>query len=147
MSEVEPSAKGPQRRVCKRTGEGAEELREWLSGKPILADVRIHYLAQLFFLGELGDLEKTHAFFLDLRRSFTQQLEAYAAIEQQLGIEFPGYPDAVSSDIFHPALALQYGIHRIRANLSWCEEAIQQVESRLVSDNSSPSDPGRPQNQ
>jgi PadR family transcriptional regulator AphA len=131
-SKMLPSAKGPPRRVYRRTPEGQVELQNWLR-KPILADLRLHYLAQIFFMDELGELDQTHSFFLDLRQSFAQLLETYIAIERQLAMEYPGLPDVVDPEIFYPYLTLRYGTLRLRANLTWCDDVLQQIEAHLAS--------------
>ena len=58
-SRVEPSPKGPNRRVYALTEEGRAELLRWLRGGPAVGTERFAYLAQLYFMDALGDLCET----------------------------------------------------------------------------------------
>jgi DNA-binding PadR family transcriptional regulator len=131
-SETQQSPQGPNRRVYRRTAAGEGELRQWLAAEPVRAQPRLGYLAQVFFQSELGGLRKTRAFLLDLRQEFSQELAKYLAIERQLVDEHPGLSDATDPDnLLNPYLTLRFGIHRLQANLAWCDESLSRIEALL----------------
>lgn len=121
-SGMEPSEAGPDRRAYTRTAEGAAALHEWLSRDPIEPTVRLPYVAQLFFLSELGDLDRTRTFLEDLRAAFEQRLAALESID----FDMRGTDDRD----FHVLLTLRLGIATARARLEWCREALRQVGRR-----------------
>ncbi len=47
---LEPSPKGPKRRVYSRTEKGRAELLQWLLRGPVVGTERSAYLAQLYFM-------------------------------------------------------------------------------------------------
>ena len=53
-SRVEPSPKGPNRKVYWLTDEGRAELLRWLHAGPAVGTERFAYLAQLYFMDALG---------------------------------------------------------------------------------------------
>src|SRR5262245_50207413 len=52
-SHREPSPKGPERRIYRRTAKGADELRRWLISGPAMGTERFAYIAQLIYFGEV----------------------------------------------------------------------------------------------
>jgi DNA-binding PadR family transcriptional regulator len=128
---VEPSERGPDRRVYTRTEAGCRALREWLAGEPQIGDERFSYLAQLFLLDELADLNATLAFLLRLRERLAQRQAALRAVEHAWREQEPGYPDALPLDQFHQQLTLDLGLHTAAARLTWCDEAVRRIQVRL----------------
>ena len=49
-SRLEPSPKGPKRRVYTRTEKGRAELLQWLDRVPVVGSERFAYLAQIYFM-------------------------------------------------------------------------------------------------
>jgi hypothetical protein len=45
----------------------------------------------------------------------------------------PQYPDGLSDEEFYPLLTLEYGLKKTRADIEWCDYAIQRIRSRSVS--------------
>ena len=76
-SRTEPSPKGPARRVYRPTAAGRAELTRWLRSGPILGSERFAYLAQLFFMDALGNVEETRGFLLKLRESLRHWLAIF----------------------------------------------------------------------
>jgi len=113
---------GPDRRVYERTAAGSAALRDWLREDPIDPVVRLPYVGQLFFLGEIGDLERTRRFLEALRDRFQRRLDALTAID----IAFRGTDDRQ----FHVLLALRLGLATARARLEWCRGALRRVARR-----------------
>jgi DNA-binding PadR family transcriptional regulator len=123
-SRVEPSPRGPERRVYRRTTAGRDALLGWLAEAPELPPERFGYLAQLFFMGEAGDRGRTLSFLKELRRRLAERLQRLEEIEPRI--------DTKDDDGFHGHLTLRLGILAGRARLSWCEESIRRVRQRAA---------------
>src|SRR5947208_594799 len=126
---VEPSDKGPDRRVYKRTAAGCRALREWLAGEPQIGDERYSYIAQVYFLEEFGDLKTTLAFLAKLRERLARRLDALRAIERAGAEATPAYPDRLPLDDFHQQLTLQLGLDIRAARLAWCDASMRRVKA------------------
>jgi DNA-binding PadR family transcriptional regulator len=129
-SRVEPSSKGPDRRVYSLTRMGRRVLRDWLSSKPLVDDERYTYLAQVFFMAELNDLEATTRFIEELRRKRVDQLETLREIERVQLSSVGGSADGLSDDQFHQYLTLRTGINTMTARIAWCDETLKRIRRR-----------------
>ena len=129
-----PSKRGPKRRVYERTAEGELELHAWLRSRPQPATARLPYVAQLFFLGQLGDLEESTRFVEALRVELEAQLARFRAIEEMQRAHCAPGQD-ISDIAFHERAALRAGIHVARARLEWCTEMSDALEKRRDSEN------------
>ena len=132
-SRVEPSPKGPNRRVYSLTGEGRAELLRWLRGGPAVGTERFAYLAQLYFMDAIGDIQETRAFMAALRDHLAGWLAGLQAVERDVvathGDDAARYSDAG----FHHFAALRMGIHSIGSKVSWCDETLAAIDRRLAS--------------
>ncbi|MDX1577651.1 MAG: PadR family transcriptional regulator, partial [Gemmatimonadota bacterium] len=99
-SRTVPSSRGPRRREYERTPAGTDRLHEWLRQPPHLKRARLEHVAQLYFLGELGDLEETEGFLLALRAELDAQIARFEAIEERHRLEC-GDVEEVSDAEFH----------------------------------------------
>ena len=126
-----PSKRGSGRRVYAITPSGRRALREWLRGEPQFGDERFSFLAQVYFMDELGDLELTVKFFRRMRDHFASKLEALRAIERQWAESDPNYPDVLAAEELHLQLALRKGLLSLEAHVAWCDEAIRRLGARL----------------
>jgi len=125
-STVEPSPKGPDRKVYSRTNEGRRELIDWLETGPVMGTQRFAYVAQLAFLSELGDLDRTLDFMLELRSNLTGFLAMLEAGE----IESSLSGEDIDDEAFHDYLTLRMGITSIRARIAWCDESCERIRER-----------------
>ena len=132
-SEQESSASGPPRRVYSRTAKGRRELLTWLAAGPTVGEERIGYLAQVFFLGQLGTTADAIAFMQELRDYMALWLESLQKVEQQWRAEDPRYPDALPDEDFYPQLTLALGLKKVQCNVQWCDECIERLEARSKS--------------
>jgi DNA-binding PadR family transcriptional regulator len=130
-SRLEPSPKGPDRRVYRLTPAGRRVLRAWLEGGPQLDDERYTYLAQVFFMNELGDLEQTAGFIRQLRQRRVAQLEMLLTVERELLDAGGGSTDEFTDDQFHQYLTLRTGINTMTARVAWCDETLKRIQRRL----------------
>jgi len=119
-----PSLRGPKRRVYSLTTAGHAALRDWLLGGPEIADLRFPYLAQVFMLDELEDLDEATAFLTKLRTDFRHRMAARESMDRMLRATWPGYPDDVSSDGMFPVMTLRFGFMRIKTTLRWIDECL-----------------------
>lgn len=125
---LEPSERGPRRRVYSLTSHGKQALREWLSSGPEIGTERFGYLAQLFLMDALGDEELTLEFMQDLREHLASWLEGLESAQREADtagpwVEFPSVE-------FHRYSSLRMGIHTLRAKVAWCDETIERLQRR-----------------
>lgn len=131
-SRIEPSAKGPNRRVYALTDEGRAELLRWLRGGPAVGVERFAYLAQLYFMDALGDLHETRAFMAALRARLSDRLARLRALERNVVAAHGDDPARYSEAGFHRFATLRMGIHSIGAKVAWCDETLAAVDRRLA---------------
>ncbi len=132
-SRVEPSPKGPNRKVYWLTDEGRAELLRWLHAGPAVGTERFAYLAQLYFMDALGDLQETRAFMTALRESLARWLAQLQAVEREVVAAHGGAPEHYSDGGFHRFAALRMGIHSVGAKVAWCDETLAAIDRRLAS--------------
>ena len=126
------SRRGPKRRVYERTEAGTAALHDWLRDTPKLRTARLEYVGQLYFLGQLGDLDESVRFVEALRAQLEAQRAAYHSIEERRRLECDDPADG--SDIeFHHDLTLRAGMHVVEARLAWCEETLAALRDRIAS--------------
>jgi DNA-binding PadR family transcriptional regulator len=131
-SRLEPSPKGPNRRVYTLTDEGRAELLGWLRGDPAVGTERFAYLAQLYFMDALGDLRETRAFMNALRSHLTGWLAQLRAVEHDVVAAHGGDPARYGDAGFHHFAALRMGIHSIGSKVAWCDETLAAIDRRLA---------------
>ncbi len=130
-SKLQPSSKGPKRRVYSLTPAGRKMLREWLLGDPKLGDERYGFVAQFFFMDATGDWLETKRYVTALRKVLASRLEAYGNIERDWHHGESGYPDPETPSGFHQYMALRGGLHHLTARITWCDEVIKEVDARI----------------
>jgi PadR family transcriptional regulator, phenolic acid-responsive transcriptional regulator len=121
------SKRGPGRRVYDLTPAGRRELRRWLAEPPRFGDERFPYLAQLYFMGELGDPRRTIRLLSHVREHLTAKLIALRSLERMWTEADPRYPDRLPLEDLHVHLALRKGLVSLEAGLAWCEESIARL--------------------
>ncbi len=131
-SRVEPSPRGPNRKVYTLTEEGRTELLHWLRGGPAVGTERFAYLAQLYFMDEIGDIHETRAFMVALRDHLAGWLDRLKAIERHVTSAFGDVPERYSDAGFHRFAALRMGIHSIGSKVAWCDETLAAIDRRLA---------------
>jgi DNA-binding PadR family transcriptional regulator len=130
-SRTEPSAKGPARKVYSRTVDGREALLRWLTSGPQVGAERFAYLAQVFFMDELGDIEETRRFLLELRRRMAAWTATLQETERSIRNAAGRPPEEFSANGLHRFLTLRMGVHSVGAKVTWCDEAIRLLDARL----------------
>ena len=131
-SHVQPSDKGPNRRVYSLTDGGREELLRWLGGGPAMGAERFAYLAQLYFMDAMGNLDETRAFMTDLKQRLDEWLGRLKAIETAVTSEHGSAPEHYSDGGFHQFATLRMGILSIGSKVAWCDETLAAIDRRLA---------------
>ena len=124
------SAKGPKRRLYTRTGPGRKALLRWLARDAEIGDLRIPYLAQLFFMDRLDDLDHTERLLKKVRDHFASRLEALRRLESTWRTDDANFPDFESNGDFHAHLVMRHGIGRAEATLAWAQTALERTRAR-----------------
>ena len=124
------SARGRRKRLYDLTSAGRRELTAWLAGPTRFGDERFAYLAQLFFMGELGDLNRTLQFLRGVREHFAAKLAALRSLERMWGDGDHRYPDRLPDEDLHVHLALRNGLLSLEAHVGWCDESIARIAAR-----------------
>ena len=132
-SRLEPSPKGPNRRVYTLTEEGRAELLRWLGSGPVVGTERFTYLAQLYFMDAIGDVRETRAFMTALRAHLSRWLAQLQALERQVVATHGDAPERYSDAGFHRFATLRMGIHSIGSKVAWCDETLAAIDRRLQS--------------
>ena len=127
---MKPPTHGPPSKVYSRKPEGKKAVREWLLKGPQFRSNRISYLAQVFFLNELGNASDARTFMLKLRSNIAAQLNELREVEQKWKMDDPRYPNQLPDSAFFPQLSLQFGLARLAATLQWCDESIARIDKR-----------------
>lgn len=131
-SHVQPSEKGPNRRVYSLTDGGREELLRWLGSGPAMGAERFAYLAQLYFMDAMGDLHETRAFMTDLKQRLNEWLGRLKAIETAVTSAHGSAPEYYSDGGFHRFATLRMGILSIGSKVAWCDETLAAIDRRLA---------------
>ena len=131
-SRLEPSPKGPKRRVYALTEEGRGELLRWLRSGPAVGTERFAYLAQLYFMDAIGDIHETRAFMAALRDHLADWLARLRGVERGVVAAHGDAPERYSDAGFHHFAALRMGIHSVGAKVAWCDETLAAIDRRLA---------------
>ena len=131
-STVEPSDKGPERRVYNRTKAGSAALSRWLRSDPIAGMERFAYLAQLIYMGHIDDVEATLRFMKGLRDLLEAKLRLLTQAESGMAAVSRGFPDDLGIEDFHVHLSLRMGLVSLAAKVQWCDESIERIQARLA---------------
>jgi len=132
-SRVEPSDRGPPRKVYRRTPAGARKLQEWLAGGPVFGTEKVTWLAQVFFLAQAKERDLDERFFIALREELQARLAALEAIEAEWGKQRADLPDGVDDNDFHAWLTLDMGLRKTRALVEWADKSLERLRKRKES--------------
>ncbi len=124
------SSTGPPRKVYTRSARGRRELVAWLAEGPKVGEERISYLAQVYFLDELEDIDASIAFMESLRAHMARWLTSLEDIERRWSSDDPRYPYDLPDDAFYAQLTLALGLKKVAANLEWCDECLARLRAR-----------------
>jgi DNA-binding PadR family transcriptional regulator len=131
-SRKEPSPKGPQRRVYRRTRAGGRELRRWLSGGPVLNRERVPYAAQFFFMAIVADAQIEEDFLLQLRADSSGRLGALRMIEREILKEHGRRLETMPEGVFQSYGVLRIGMAKLAARIEWCDEMLAALRARRL---------------
>lgn len=117
-----PSTTGPDRKVYQLTDAGREELRKMLQESPEIGVRKLPFLAQLYFMRELGDPQRTLLFLTQLRVLFADRLATLQQKETEM-VSTDSW-DYFKDETFFQYAILRSGIHTASSELAWCDESI-----------------------
>jgi len=137
------SPAGPQRRVYSRTAAGTRAFQVWLAQPPELAQARVPYLAQVFFLGQRGDWTPIRRHVEQVQGQLLQQLVELRALEAAMADGWAGFPDALTPVHAHAYFTFRAGLHNVQSRLAWCRETLAYVAGRADSATPSPTRRGK----
>ena len=119
---------GPPRKVYRRTAAGRKQLFAWLREAPEFSPERHTYVAQLAFMGQLGELDQTLQFLRQMRDQLTSRLAVLKHIEAS---ERETDIRTMNDEDFHGLLGLQMGIRTTVSRIEGCDASIAMVERRI----------------
>jgi DNA-binding PadR family transcriptional regulator len=124
-----PQADRPDRKVYHITEAGRAELLKWLSGAPPMSEPRSAALVQVFFAGQLSDVEILAKF-----EEFAAVLRAILARYAQIPDQVEPYQQEITSPREHYfwMLTLDNGVRSMRASLEWVESVIEEIKAGKV---------------
>ncbi len=131
-SRLEPSPKGPNRRVYTLTEEGRAELLRWIGDDPVVGTERFAYLAQIYFMDATGDIRQTRRFLTSLRDHMARWLADLRAIEGEIVAAHGDVPEQYSDAGFHQFATLRMGLCSIESKVTWCDETLAAIDRRLA---------------
>lgn len=129
-SRPEASARGPERRVYHTTAKGRARLRQWLAAGPEVREDRHAFVAQVFFLDELKDLDATRRFLAELQAEFAMRRAELERVAAEWQAADPRYPDGLSGHDLHARLSLTLGLAKYDAIASWARTELARLAER-----------------
>nr|MBC7244731.1 PadR family transcriptional regulator [Chloroflexota bacterium] len=117
----------PPRRVYSLTEMGREELRRWLTTLLPPEEVRIPWLIQVFFAGQLSD-DEILAIFERVAAQMRARLERACKVPE-VSADYVKVVDSPRETFFW-MLTLDYRIAVMQAELAWIEEAIRRLQRK-----------------
>jgi PadR family transcriptional regulator, regulatory protein AphA len=128
-SKIEPSDKGPERRVYSISDKGIEAFQEWMVNPPdqINEDFRNAFLVRVFF----SSYVETEVIFSQIKGrldAYKKEYSALKSVEKELG-ENPQLSGA-EEDRFYRQIVLNRGLYVTEANIRWAEDAIKSIEQK-----------------
>lgn len=116
----------PNKKLYRLTDAGRAELRRWLATPQPSLSFHEAWLGQLFFGAELSK-DQLRTLLQTRIASLRQTLDTY---EHQVLHSVSAYAEAFDAphDMRFWLLTLTYGIHRLRGDLQWMEDALRQLD-------------------
>jgi DNA-binding PadR family transcriptional regulator len=105
------------------TAAGRKHLRTWLAQTSEPQPPRNQLMLKLFF-GSAVPTDVTRQHLQEFRRRQEESLAALTALEKQLNAV-----DSPSVDTVYWQITLSHSLHRARAELRWCDEALARISS------------------
>ncbi|MEL7564850.1 MAG: PadR family transcriptional regulator [Dehalobacterium sp.] len=136
VSKVQPSEKGPDKRIYSITEQGVESLKNWLSDMPdeVDEDNRNAFLLRIFLLSQLGVDEL--AFQIQKRlKKYRRDLQNLKAVE----IKMQEYAEMFGKEeeVHFWRITLSRGYHDVESHIHWAEESLAYLRN-LSKDKSQP---------
>ena len=125
-STLKPQEGRPSRRVYRLTASGENEFRRWLEEPPEMPEPRLPMLVKIFFGRQMPQdqfrdhLQKWREHHVDLLKRYEEEVPPVIQ-EHSLRIGTP-------EDAYYWGLTLDYGKRHARMVVSWCDQALKDLE-------------------
>lgn len=137
ISSVQPSEKGPDKRIYSITEQGTENLRNWLSDMPdeVDEDNRNAFLLRVFLLSQLEVEELVFQLKKRLKK-YRKDLQNLKDVERKM----QEYARMIGKEeeVHSWKIALSRGFHDVESHMHWAEESLEYLEN-LPKDKHNPS--------
>jgi PadR family transcriptional regulator, regulatory protein AphA len=126
-STLQPSDKGPRKRIYQRTAAGRKSLQQWLQSGPEVHTDRLSWLAQVAFLDTVAAPDQIE-FLQQLRQAFIQHRAELQAIEDHWRAQDPACPDQLQGEDLFAHMTLRLGVAKYTTIINWCSECVQRLK-------------------
>jgi len=126
-STLQPSDKGPRKRIYQRTAAGRHSLQQWLQSGPEVHTDRLSWLAQVAFLDTVAAPDQIE-FLQQLRLAFIQHRAELQAIEDHWRAQDPACPDQLQGEDLFAHMTLRLGVAKYTTIINWCSECVQRLK-------------------
>lgn len=130
-SDLSAHSRGPARRVYTRTEEGRVVLADWLAAGPRVESERRHYLAQIYFLNEVGNSEKALKFLTELHQAMKERQDNLRSMIPEWETKRESCrTDDFEGDELYQHMVFGLGLEILQLYVSWCERNIARLEQQ-----------------
>ena len=125
--EVVEQSDRPDRKVYSITPAGRKKLRIWLSAPFPQGESHSTPLVQVFFSGQLTDMEVVEKLNATLN-GMRHQMEQYEMVPEKVQ-EFAALANS-QRELFYWFLTLEFGKRSLQMNIDWMESVIQRIHNQ-----------------
>src|SRR5690606_3482096 len=129
-SRVEPSDRGPPRKVYRRTPAGGRQLQEWLAGGPVFGTEKVPWLAEVFSLAQGTERVLEDRVSIAFSGELEAGLAAVEAFEAGWGKQRADLPDGVDDMDLRAWLTVDMGLRKTRAQVGWADKPVERRRKR-----------------
>jgi len=126
-SALQPSDKGPRKRIYQRTAAGRKCLQQWLQSGPEVHTDRLSWLAQVAFLDTVAAPDQVE-FLQQLQQAFIQHRAELQAIEDNWRAQDAACPDQLQGEDLFAHMTLRLGVAKYTTIIDWCSECLQRLK-------------------
>lgn len=128
VSTVQPSEKGPEKRIYRITEQGIESLTNWLSDMPdeVDEDNRNAFLLRLFLLSQLGVEELVFQLKKRLKK-YRRDLKNLKDVEGKM--QEYAHMIGKQEEVHFWKIILSRGFHDVESHIRWAEESLEYLEN------------------
>lgn len=125
VSKIQPSEKGPDKRIYSITEQGLSSLKEWLADPPNDMDEvnRNTFMVRVFFSSHVG-IDELH---FQVQKRLKEYKKEYQALRLLENNKVNEYKQMVGKDdeVLHWKIVLNRGFYDVEAKIRWAEETLE----------------------